>query len=1025
MEDDYLETKDIILENPEDFINPVYYEYMLSNNNPVQIYYGGSSSGKSHAIAQRVIIDVLQGRNYLIVRKTGDSLRRSTFNEVVSKLYDLNVADYFNVNKADMIITCKLHNRQIMFRGLDDVEKLKSIKPLNGVITDIWLEEATECSYNDYKQLDKRLRGRTEFVKRIMFSFNPIVKSHWIYEEFFKDRWDNTKQYVESDGVSILKTTYRDNKFLAEDDVARLEAEKDPYYRMVYLEGEWGVLKGVVYENWEVKDFDKEAFDQYRVGVDWGFACLSGETLVDTELGKKKLKDIKIGDKVLTRQGFRKVIYTQCTGQKEVYAIDFGNKKSIIATGDHRIFTASGWKRVDELQELETLCVNKSNLMAKFIKKLLGNGQLNILDVKRKESWFIYIEKFGNFIMEKFQKGASFIIKTLTRSITRLKTWFALHNVNIQNCIIQKNLSILSLKRHVIELNILKRIGKNAEKNQLKQHKKEEEFVKSAGCLTRLLTFTKNTVRQLVEKEPILGTVKRSISAKYVESRLWLQRIINAQPVQKNVRIKRRLLSQKKEVFDITVENGEFFANGILVHNCDPFACIRVAIDIRRRELWVCDEIYKKGMLNDESIPLVKKLARGSVVWCDSAEPKSIVEYRSRGINAYGVRKGQGSIEQGINFIKRFHIYVHPSCKHTQDELSSYRYREDSRTGNILPEPVDKDNHLCVAKGTLIKTNKGNIAIENIKEGDYVLTRAGYKKVLAASKTGENVKTKTLITKKGNILFATHNHKIYNYYENRFLPLDTLRYGDKILICKGNVSYIRVKSGIVIQNLKKIIDILRRAINIYIIKYLKIITGNVRKAIIYIIKTVIRLITTPIILLKLVLKSTQLFIIRKIEKHLPENIYLKFQNWQKHGTNLKKEENGTESTRKNKVLGNIKSRKRSVKIAVKHILQKQPIKSFVMRHVRQNIEESIKLILSKKYAQFVVPLLGQISIEGETLAPDSVRCVLDGSESDVYNLTIEDAHEYFANGILVKNCDALRYALERDARMRGTIKQGL
>ena len=402
MEDDYLETKDIILENPEDFINPVYYEYMLANNNPVQIYYGGSSSGKSHAIAQRVIIDVLQGRNYLIVRKTGDSLRRSTFNEVVSKLYDLNVADYFNVNKADMIITCKLHNRQIMFRGLDDVEKLKSIKPLNGVITDIWLEEATECSYNDYKQLDKRLRGRTEFVKRIMFSFNPIVKSHWIYEEFFKDRWDNTKQYVESDGVSILKTTYRDNKFLAEDDVARLEAEKDPYYRMVYLEGEWGVLKGVVYENWEVKDFDKESFDQYRIGVDWGFAE-------------------------------------------------------------------------------------------------------------------------------------------------------------------------------------------------------------------------------------------------------------------------------------------------------DPFACIRVAIDIRRRELWVCDEIYKKGMLNDESIPLVKKLARGSVVWCDSAEPKSIMEYRSRGINAYGVRKGQGSIEQGINFIKRFHIYVHPSCKHTQDELSSYRYREDSRTGNILPEPVDKDNHLMDA----------------------------------------------------------------------------------------------------------------------------------------------------------------------------------------------------------------------------------------------------------------------------------------------------------------------------------------
>lgn len=690
-------TKTLELTGVNKILNPIYKKYLWGNKHLTQIYFGGSSSGKSFAIAQRAVVDVLNGRNYLVVRKTGASIAKSSFNEIREKIYQFKLQSFFRINASAFTITCTINNCQFIFTGLDDVEKVKSIRPLTGVITDIWIEEATEISVNDYRQLTKRLRGVSRFPKRITMSFNPILKTHWIYKEFFATLWRDDQQYVEDKTTSILKTTYKDNVHLMPDDIERLESETDPYYRDVYLLGNWGTLAGVIYNNWRVEDFDKESFENYRCGLDFGFACLSGETLVDTDLGKKKLKDIKIGDKVLTRQGFRKVIHTQCNGQKEVYAIDFGNKKSIIATGDHRIFTASGWKRVDELQELETLCVNKSNLMARFIKKLLGNGQLNILDVTRKENGFIYIEKFGNFIMEKFQKGASFIIKTLIHSITRLKTWFALRNVNIQNCTIQKNLSILSLKRHVIELNILKRIGKNAEKSQLKQHKKEEEFVKNAGCLTRLLTFTKNIVRQIVEKEPILGKAKRNISAKYVASRLWLRRIISAQPVLKNVHIKRQLLSQKETVYDITVENGEYFANGILAHNCDPFAFVRIAIDTKRKIIHVCDEIYQTELLNDKAIQLVKPIARGGIVWCDSAEPKSIAEFRANGINARPVKKGQGSIEQGINFLKRFQIIVHPFCVNTIKELSTYHYKTDRSTGEPLPVPADVDNHICDA----------------------------------------------------------------------------------------------------------------------------------------------------------------------------------------------------------------------------------------------------------------------------------------------------------------------------------------
>lgn len=215
--------------NPGVF-NPIYLKHQLNNNNRYQIYFGGSSSGKSFSLAQRTVLDVFKGnRNYLIVRNVQSTLKRSCLNEITKAISNFKLNEYFQVNKTDMIITCKLNNKQILFCGLDDVEKVKSITPIDGVITDIWVEEATETDYKAVKQLDKRLRGKSKVVKRLTLSFNPILKDHWLYTEYF-DIWEDDKQYVEKDNVSILKTTYKDNKFLAEDDIKALENESDKYY---------------------------------------------------------------------------------------------------------------------------------------------------------------------------------------------------------------------------------------------------------------------------------------------------------------------------------------------------------------------------------------------------------------------------------------------------------------------------------------------------------------------------------------------------------------------------------------------------------------------------------------------------------------------------------------------------------------------------------------------------------------------------------------------------------------------------
>lgn len=257
--------------------NPVYLPH-LSNMSRTQIFFGGSSSGKSVFLAQRTVEDVMAGgRNYLICRQVGRTLRGSVFQEVCKVIGSWNVGALFAINKSDMLITCK-NGYQIIFAGLDDVEKLKSLTPAKGVITDVWVEEATETDKATVKQLYKRQRGGSDkTAKRFTLSFNPIMQNHWIYEEYFnRIGWaDKQTEYRADDGsLSILKTWYVHNRFLTADDVRDLESETDPYYHNVYTLGNWGVLGNVIFTNWRVEDLSemRDQFTNRRNGLDFGFA---------------------------------------------------------------------------------------------------------------------------------------------------------------------------------------------------------------------------------------------------------------------------------------------------------------------------------------------------------------------------------------------------------------------------------------------------------------------------------------------------------------------------------------------------------------------------------------------------------------------------------------------------------------------------------------------------------------------------------------------------------------------------------
>lgn len=262
-------------------INPVYRDY-LNKKQKTQIFFGGSSSGKSFFLAQKIVLDCLggnyngvkhEGVNWLCCRNVARTIRNSIYNQIVKTIYDIGFEEYFKINKSDMVITCTVNGKQILFNGLDDVEKVKSITPAKGVLERIFIEEATEIREDAYMQLTKRLRGISPNAKYIVMAFNPILKTHWIYKKFFGN-WDDSKNSYEDKDVCILKTTYKDNDMLTDEDRERLENETDPYYYNVYSLGNWGVLGNVIFTNWRTEDLSDviPTFDNIYIGCDFGYS---------------------------------------------------------------------------------------------------------------------------------------------------------------------------------------------------------------------------------------------------------------------------------------------------------------------------------------------------------------------------------------------------------------------------------------------------------------------------------------------------------------------------------------------------------------------------------------------------------------------------------------------------------------------------------------------------------------------------------------------------------------------------------
>ncbi|MBR4508937.1 MAG: PBSX family phage terminase large subunit [Elusimicrobiaceae bacterium] len=220
---------------------------------------GGARSGKSYAMAQLLIMKALNypGLNIGIARKTMPALKMTARRLVLDLLKQYGLYQTSAFNKTENYY--QLNKSRLQFFSLDDPEKIKSTE-----FNYLWLEEATDFTYQDYLVLLTRLSAPTkEYLKnQIFLTLNPTDINCWI-----------AKYLLNQKDVCLIKSTYKDNKFLSKDYIETLLSLKD-YNKQAYkifALGEWGSSETLIYTNWQMAEQAPNSYDEIFWGLDFGF----------------------------------------------------------------------------------------------------------------------------------------------------------------------------------------------------------------------------------------------------------------------------------------------------------------------------------------------------------------------------------------------------------------------------------------------------------------------------------------------------------------------------------------------------------------------------------------------------------------------------------------------------------------------------------------------------------------------------------------------------------------------------------
>ncbi len=258
---------------------------------------GSRASKKSKTTSLWIIASMMKypGANTLVVRKVYRTLKDSCFSDLKWAIHRLGVDKLWEVKESPLEMTYVPTGQKILFRGLDDPLKVTSISVDTGYLCWAWIEEAYEVTKeSDFDMLDESIRGaipkETGLFKQITMTFNPWNDRHWIKHRFFDDLvgtdpsgrplYKERQTPMTPDGrILAMTTTYQCNEWLDGADLQLFETMKthNPRRYKVAGLGQWGIIEGLVYENWREQEFTLDEIRQRfhiesAFGLDFGYA---------------------------------------------------------------------------------------------------------------------------------------------------------------------------------------------------------------------------------------------------------------------------------------------------------------------------------------------------------------------------------------------------------------------------------------------------------------------------------------------------------------------------------------------------------------------------------------------------------------------------------------------------------------------------------------------------------------------------------------------------------------------------------